>query len=83
MKKLFNQDEFSKRVREKMFKQMLNEERKIGLRRFASDIGISTATLSRLTNGKTPDVETFFKICVWLDTTPVTFIEEPFNNLES
>lgn len=47
----------------------------IGLRDTASEIGeISSATLSRIEQGKLPDVETFIKICKWLEVTTETFI---------
>lgn len=37
-----------------------------GIRDIAAEIGISPATLSRIENGKLPDLETFSKICRWL-----------------
>ncbi len=37
-----------------------------GIREVAKEIGISTATLSRIENGKLPDLETFSKACLWL-----------------
>jgi DNA-binding Xre family transcriptional regulator len=33
-------------------------------------IGISKATLSRLEKGKLPDIETFMKVCKWLNALP-------------
>ena len=46
-----------------------------GLRDTAALIGdISSATLSRIEQGKLPDVETFIKICKWLEVTTETFI---------
>ena len=46
-----------------------------GLRDTAKEIGdISPATLSRIEQGKLPDVETFIKICKWLEVTTETFI---------
>ncbi|WCO01322.1 helix-turn-helix domain-containing protein [Psychroserpens ponticola] len=46
-----------------------------GLRNTAAQIGdISSATLSRIEQGKLPDVETFIKICKWLEVTTETFI---------
>ncbi|BAJ83266.1 Xre family transcriptional regulator (plasmid) [Acidiphilium multivorum AIU301] len=38
-----------------------------GVRATAADVGISAATLSRVENGHMPDLETFAKICRWLD----------------
>ncbi len=46
-----------------------------GLRAVATEIGgVSAATLSRIEQGKIPDVATFIKICKWLDEATDTFI---------
>ena len=46
-----------------------------GLRAVADEIGdVSFATLSRIEQGKVPDVETFIKICKWLEVPTDTFI---------
>ncbi len=46
-----------------------------GLRTVAEEIGgVSAATLSRIEQGKIPDVETFIKICTWLGVTTDNFI---------
>lgn len=42
----------------------------LGIRAVASDIGISTATLSRIENGHIPDLETFRRVCLWLGADP-------------
>lgn len=34
------------------------------------EIRISKATLSRLEHGGLPDIETFAKVCTWLDNSP-------------
>jgi len=48
---------------------------KQGLRETAAEIGdISAATLSRIEQGKLPDVETFILICNWLNVPTDTFI---------
>jgi len=41
-----------------------------GIREIAKDIGVSSATLSRIENGKLPDLGTFSKICRWLRIDP-------------
>jgi transcriptional regulator with XRE-family HTH domain len=41
-----------------------------GMREAAGEMGISSATLSRVENGKLPDLETFSKICKWLNISP-------------
>jgi transcriptional regulator with XRE-family HTH domain len=66
MESIFKQDKFSESIKVKMFNTMAEEKRRIGLREFAKQIGISTSTLSRVENGKQPDIETFFKICYWM-----------------
>jgi transcriptional regulator with XRE-family HTH domain len=45
-----------------------------GVRAVAADIGVSHATLSRVENGHMPDLETFAKICRWLDKDPRDFL---------
>jgi transcriptional regulator with XRE-family HTH domain len=41
-----------------------------GIREIAKDIGISPATLSRIEQGKQPDISTFGKVCKWLGIDP-------------
>lgn len=41
-----------------------------GIREVANEIGISHATLSRIESGKQPDLETFTRICKWLEIDP-------------
>ena len=48
---------------------------KKGLRDTANEIGnVSSATLSRVEQGNLPDVETFIRLCKWLDVTTDTFV---------
>ncbi|HTD24070.1 MAG TPA: helix-turn-helix transcriptional regulator [Terriglobales bacterium] len=44
------------------------------IRETAKEIGIGTATLMRIENGRIPDVETFGKICKWLNIDPGSFL---------
>jgi transcriptional regulator with XRE-family HTH domain len=44
------------------------------IRATAEDVGISSATLSRVENGNMPDLATFAKICKWLDKDPREFL---------
>lgn len=49
-----------------------------GLRDVAREIGdVSPSTLSRVENGKLPDMETFLLICDWLSIPPATVIKTP------
>lgn len=41
-----------------------------GVRETANEIQISPATLSRVENGKQPDLTTFEKLCRWLELDP-------------
>jgi transcriptional regulator with XRE-family HTH domain len=45
-----------------------------GVRAAAAEVGISSATLSRVENGHMPDLGTFAKICKWLDKDPREFL---------
>src|SRR5258706_5180985 len=45
-----------------------------GIRAGAAEIDISPATLSRIERGHMPDLETFAKICRWLDRDPREFL---------
>lgn len=81
MEKTFNKDKFTKYLKTELFNQIQQEQRRIGLREFAGKIGISAPTLSRLENGNVPDVESFIKVCVWMDVSPSTFINNPKTEL--
>jgi transcriptional regulator with XRE-family HTH domain len=45
-----------------------------GIRNAAAEIEISPATLSRVERGHMPDLETFAKICRWLERDPREFL---------
>ena len=45
-----------------------------GLRAAAAEIGTSAPTLSRIESGKMPDLQTFGKICRWLEIDPGTLL---------
>lgn len=67
---------------------MLKAKRgKNGLRIVAEEIGdVSVATLSRIEQGKIPDVDTFIKLCRWLEVSTDTFVlhdEQPTNSTDS
>jgi transcriptional regulator with XRE-family HTH domain len=54
----------------KLGKIVMERRGEEGIRGFAKKLGISPATLSRVENGKLPDLETFSKICDKLDLDP-------------
>jgi transcriptional regulator with XRE-family HTH domain len=47
------------------------------LREAASEIGISAPTLLRVESGRLPDLDTFGKICRWLQLDPGDFLGRP------
>ncbi|WP_321480137.1 helix-turn-helix transcriptional regulator [uncultured Bacteroides sp.] len=64
-----------------LLSSMLKDKRgKKGLRTVAEEIGgVSYATLSRIEQGRIPDVDTFVKICKWLEVSTDTFIVDAEN----
>lgn len=46
-----------------------------GLRAVAADIGTSAPTLSRIESGKMPDLQTFGKLCRWLEVDPADLLD--------
>jgi transcriptional regulator with XRE-family HTH domain len=47
------------------------------LRETATEIRISAPTLLRIEAGRTPDIETFGKVCEWLGISPAEFLGSP------
>ena len=48
---------------------------KRGLRTVADEIGnVSASTLSRIEQGKVPDIDTFMRVCRWLEMSPDQFM---------
>lgn len=48
-----------------------------GLREVSDEIGeVSPSTLSRVENGKMPDMSTFLRLCNWLQVRPTEFIKD-------
>jgi len=45
-----------------------------GVRAAAAEADVSPATLSRVENGHMPDLETFAKLCKWLERDPREFL---------
>lgn len=45
-----------------------------GLREITKDCKISFSTISRVENGKVPDIATFLALCDWLEIPPAEFI---------
>ena len=67
MESTLNTEKFSSAIKSKRGSK--------GLRDTATEIGgISAATLSRIEQGNLPDVETFMKLCKWLNVSTDSFI---------
>jgi transcriptional regulator with XRE-family HTH domain len=55
-----------------------------GLRAVAEEIdGISASTLSRIEQGNLPDIETFLRLCQWLEVKPDFFTKKSDKKSES
>src|SRR5215831_3989895 len=55
--------------------QMVQRKRgSMGIRAAAGEIGVSPATLSRIENGRVPDLETLKKVCAWLRVDPAEYL---------
>ncbi|MDJ1485948.1 helix-turn-helix transcriptional regulator [Cytophagaceae bacterium YF14B1] len=65
-----------------MLSAMIKEKRgERSLRQIATEIGdVSIATLSRVEQGKIPDLDTFVKLCRWLEVSGDVFINNSKNS---
>lgn len=54
--------------------QLQRKRGSMGVRAAAAEIGISPATLSRIENGRVPDLETLRKVCAWLGVDPAGYL---------
>lgn len=59
-------DQLAKRIQERRAGK--------GIREAAKEVGVSPATLSRVENAHIPDLETYRKICLWLDEDPAVYL---------
>ena len=59
---------------EQLSRQLREKRGDRGVRDAAKEIGISAATLSRVERGHLPDLETFGKICRWLQADPAAIL---------
>lgn len=63
---------------EKLALLIRNKRGNRNLRDIAAEIGdVSPSTLSRVENGKTPDMDTFLCLCDWLGVKPEEFFVRP------
>jgi len=56
----------------------------MGLREAAQQIGdVSASTLSRIENGKLPDMDVFLRLCDWIGLPPDTFLKQDDDTITS
>lgn len=66
------------------FAEMIKSKRgNTGLRQMSSEIGISPSTLSRVEQGNLPDIDTYMKLCKWLEVSPNYFTDRDEVNSNS
>ena len=59
---------------EKFARLVKNKRGRKNLREIAKEIGeVSISTISRIEQGKIPDLSTYMKICEWLEVSPEEF----------
>lgn len=73
---MFDKEKFTEDFKNSIYVNMAREKRRIGVREFAKDIGVSASTVSRLENGKMPDVDTFFRVCKWMGIDPKYYMTD-------
>ena len=59
---------------ERLGRLVADKRGKVGIRATARQIGLSPATLSRVENGRLPDLENFTRICRWLEVDPADLL---------
>ena len=69
----FDSEKFSSFVKSKFFNDMTEQMKVISLTDIQKKTGISKSTLSRIMNGKKPDIDTFFTLCNWMNTDANSF----------
>lgn len=67
MAKTLNHKKLVTAIIEKRFDMQYKRKKNIGLRELANKIGISFATLSRVMSGRKMDLDTFLRICYWIN----------------
>jgi transcriptional regulator with XRE-family HTH domain len=61
---------------EKLANLVRSKRSSCGLRKIAKEIGnVSPSTISRVENGKIPDMDTFLALCDWLNVPPAELIK--------
>ena len=66
---------------QKLSEMIKSKRGKKGLRLLASEIGVSASTLSRIEQGNLPDIDTYLRLCNWLEVSTEFFTDT--NNEEA
>ena len=59
---------------ERLSRMVAEKRGSVGIRTTARQIGLSPATLSRIENGRLPDLDNFTRICRWLEVDPASLL---------
>jgi len=78
-----NQNYMSKIDTGKLSSMIKSKRGNKGMRDVSKEIGVSAPTLSRIEQGKVPDVDTFIKLCEWLGVTADTFTKSGSKSIKS
>lgn len=73
---IFGENNFAMgKINSEKLSQMVKQKRgNTGLRKTADTIGISAPTLSRIEQGRVPDLDTYLLLCEWLEVSTEYFI---------
>jgi len=79
-----NQNYMSKKIDTGKLSSMIKSKRgNKGMRDVSKEIGVSAPTLSRIEQGKVPDVDTFIKLCEWLEVAADSFTKSGSKSIKS
>ncbi len=78
---ILDKHKFIVSIRNKLSVHYIDTGKNISFDIASEKIGITKGTLSRTLQGKNIDLDTFFKICSWLDCTPNDFVAEKLSIL--
>jgi len=72
------------KIKTEVLSQLVKNKRgKDGLRETAKKIGVSAPTLSRIEQGRVPDLETYLTLCDWLEVSTEYFVKEAESKYDS
>lgn len=65
----------SQKLSDSIFNRIWNDD--LTFRAAADQSGVPSGTLYRVYKGKEPSIETYFKLCVWLEVSADNFLNAP------